>query len=285
MVLKSSMEFISRRTSVRTYLDKEIGQDVYKSLVEVLSNAEKTPGPFGHSSRYHIVKLDGKESYRGEKLGTYGFIKGHKGFVAAVCSREDEAIVDLGYSFEKIIIRMTELGLGTCWLGGTFDRDVFMKFIDVKKNEFIPAITPFGYGTEKRRMKDKAIRKMAGADNRKEWGEMFFKGDFGTELKPADAGNLDKAFEMVRIGPSASNKQPWRIVLSGDAAHFYLDFNPDYGGNKMGFPMQKLDIGIAMCHFELACNELGRNGKWAFNRPEIAVPNKQYQYIASYLFL
>jgi hypothetical protein len=230
------------------------------------------------------VKLDGKESYKGEKLGTYGFIKGNKGFVAAVCLRDDESIIDLGYSFEKIIIDMTGLGLGTCWLGGTFNRESFMKFIDVKENELIAAVTPFGHGTDKKRMKEKAIRKMAGADNRKEWSEMFFKGDFGTELKPADAGNLAKAFEMVRIGPSASNKQPWRIVLDSGAAHFYLDFNPDYGGNKMGYPMQKLDIGIAMSHFELACVELGRAGKWTFQKPAIEVSNKQYQYISSYTF-
>jgi hypothetical protein len=279
------MDIISKRTSVRTFQDREIGEDVFDALNRILIEAGKEPGPFGHSSRYHIVKLDGKESHKGEKLGTYGFIKGHKGFVAGVCLRNDEAIIDLGYTFERVILKMTGLGLGTCWLGGTFDRDVFMKFIDVKENELIPAITPFGYGTEKRRMKDRAIRKMAGADNRKQWGEMFFKGDFARPLITEDAGSLAKAFEMVRMGPSASNKQPWRIVLCANLAHFYLDFNPDYGGNKLGFPMQKLDIGIAMCHFELSCNELGRKGIWRFERPDIEVPNKQHQYIASYLFL
>lgn len=278
------IEIISRRTSVRTYQDREISRDNFDVLEKILAEASNKPGPFGHRSRYHIVMLDGKESYKGEKLGTYGFIKGHNGFIAAICSRNDEAIIDLGYSFEKVIIKMTDLGLGTCWLGGTFSRESFMKFIDVKENELIAAVTPFGYGTEKKRMKEKAIRKMAGADNRKEWREMFFKDNFDMPLKAEDAGGLAKAFEMVRIGPSASNKQPWRIVLGNGAAHFYLDFNPDYQGNKMGYPMQKLDIGIAMSHFELACVELGRKGKWAFVKPGIEVPNKQYQYISSYTF-
>jgi nitroreductase len=281
----SVIEIISGRTSVRTYQDKEISQDDFDALNRILAEAGKEQGPFGHHSRFHVVKLDGKESYKGEKLGTYGFIKGHRGFVAAICSRDDEAIIDLGYVFEKVIIGMTGFGLGTCWLGGSFNRESFMKFIEVKDDEIMPAITPFGYGAEKKRMKDRAIRKMAGADNRKQWGEMFFNGDFATSLKPEDSGNLAKAFEMVRVGPSASNKQPWRAVLATGAAHFYLDFDPSYMGNKMGFPMQKLDIGIAMCHFELSCNELGRKGIWRFERPDIEVPNKQHQYIASYLFL
>lgn len=269
---------------MRTYRDEGIAKDVFDALNTVIAGAEKEPGPFGHHSRFYIIVMDGKESYKGEKLGTYGFIKGHKGFVAGVCLHKDEAIIDLGYAFEKVILEMTKLGLGTCWLGGSFSRESFMKFIPVKEGELIPAVTPFGYGAEKQRMKDRAIRKMAGADNRKEWNELFFRGDFNTPLKADDAGALAKAFEAVRIGPSASNKQPWRIVLGGDAAHFYLDFDPNYMGNKMGFPMQKLDIGIAMSHFELACRELGRNGKWTFGKPAFIAPNAQYQYIASYTF-
>jgi len=89
---------------------------------------------------------------------------------------------------------------------------------------------------------------------------------------------------MVRLAPSASNKQPWRIVLSEDknTCHFYLEPTPNYSGNKMGFEMQRIDMGIAMCHFELACKELKLSGKWKVNDPKIDLLNEQTEYIVSW---
>ena len=53
------------------------------------------------------------------KLGTYGFIKGAYSFIASSTVREEFALESLGYQMEKIVLKATELGLGTCWLGGT----------------------------------------------------------------------------------------------------------------------------------------------------------------------
>jgi hypothetical protein len=33
----------------------------------------------------------------------------------------------------------------------------------------------------------------------------------------------------------------------------------------MGFDMQRIDMGIAMCHFQLSCHEMGINGEWAMD--------------------
>lgn len=41
---------------------------------------------------------------------------------------------------------------------------------------------------------------------------------------------------------------------------FFLSRTPGY--KSLGFDLQKNDIGIAMCHFELSANELGLKGKW-----------------------
>jgi len=60
---------------------------------------------------------------------------------------------------------------------------------------------------------------------------------------------------MVRIAPSASNKQPWRIVKIEGAWHFFLERTKGYGDGiifkllKLA-DIQRLDMGIAMCHFE-----------------------------------
>ncbi len=283
----SMIDTIKKRTSVRTYDEQKITEEIFDQITIILKKFEAEPGPFGNYSRFQILKLDNEESHQGVKLGTYGFIKGHMAYLVAICSKENEAIIDMGYSFEKVILNMTQMGLGTCWIGGTFSRESFMKFIDLKDNEFIGAISPIGYGSDNNRIKEKIIRRTAGADNRKSWDQMFFKNDFSTELKKEHAGELEIAFEMVRWGPSASNKQPWRLMLVEEqdirTIHFYLDFDPKYTGNtKLGYPIQKLDIGIAMSHFEVSAIELEKAGKWVFEEPDMKKINDQYEYVGSY---
>lgn len=77
---------------------------------------------------------------------------------------------------------------------------------------------------------------------------------------------------MLRLAPSASNKQPWRILKSEDAFHFYLKRTQGYNKMGKGTDLQKLDIGIAMSHFEIACKELKLKGEWTNMNPKITSP-------------
>jgi hypothetical protein len=43
-----------------------------------------------------------------------------------------------------------------------------------------------------------------------------------------------------------------------------------------------LDIGIAVCHFDLSAKELGMKGKWGFNEP-IIERTKELKYIISWI--
>lgn len=72
---------------------------------------------------------------------------------------------------------------------------------------------------------------------------------------------------MLRLAPSASNKQPWRVLVDNEKFHFYLARNKGYG-EALGYDVQKIDIGIAMCHFELTMQELGFKGKWKEDNPK-----------------
>jgi hypothetical protein len=79
---------------------------------------------------------------------------------------------------------------------------------------------------------------------------------------------------MVRIGPSASNKQPWRIIRDADPPvfHLFLERTKNYYENNRRMfglmDIQRIDMGIAMCHFETSCREAGIAGAWAVNPPQ-----------------
>jgi hypothetical protein len=45
--------------------------------------------------------------------------------------------------------------------------------------------------------------------------------------------------------------------------------------------MQRLDMGIAMCHFELTTEEVGLEGEWIEKEPDLALP-KRCEYLVSW---
>jgi hypothetical protein len=49
--------------------------------------------------------------------------------------------------------------------------------------------------------------------------------------------------------------------------------------------MQLLDMGIAMCQFELACKELEIKGRWSVANPAIQLPTDNTEYLVSWITL
>ena len=282
---KSIIEMIKIRRSVRTFNEVPISEDVYKEIGEYLEAKENLIGPFGRKIQIQIIPVNNKVTDKGIKIGTYGIIKNSKAFIVGGVEKDNMALVEHGYVFEALILYLAKLNLGTCWLGGTFKRDSFEKQIDLGNNEIIPVVSPVGYTDENKRFLESFMRFAAKSDKRKPWGELFFSGGFNKALNYDEAGSFSVPMEMVRLGPSASNKQPWRIVLSEDKkiCHLYLAQTPNYSGNKMGFEMQRIDIGIAMCHFEMSCKELNLKGNWETKDPDISLPDNNMKYITSWI--
>ena len=67
---------------------------------------------------------------------------------------------------EKIILYATEIGIGTCWLGGTFRRSRFAERAGIVENMEIPSVAAIGYIADKMSLTEKLIRKSAKSDKR-----------------------------------------------------------------------------------------------------------------------
>ena len=85
----------------------------------------------------------------------------------------------------------------------------------------------------------------------------------------------------MRLAPSATNKQPWRILR--DAAqntfHFYLSRAFGYK-SLWHVSLQNIDMGIAICHFGLTTQETGLKGKLQIDAA--APKEKSLDYIATW---
>lgn len=271
---KSIIELIKSRRSIRSYDGKDIKEEKLEKLRGFIEEINKEANI---KARFTLPTND-KEDGKAKKLGTYGVISGANSFIVGILDKDEKDLVEFGYLFEKIVLFATDLDLGTCWLGGTFNRANFQENLDLKENEFIPIVSPVGNPKEKPGIVARLMKVGAGSDKRMSWNELFFQGG---RLKPLDkdtAGEYATPLEMLRLGPSAVNKQPWRIVKDGDDFHFYLSRSRGY---KIGaYDMQKNDMGIAKCHFELTARELGLQGSW-MEKEDIQM-EKDWEYISTW---
>ena len=274
--MESMIEAINRRVSVRSYADRSIEQSKKQELINLLESANE--GPFGNKVRFTLIDLSEMENNEIGSLGTYGFISGANLFIVSAIKDGAGAMVDLGYSFEKLILAATNLGLGTCWLGGTFKRANFAKRVNASEDEILAAISPIGYARDRRTVREMAVRRFANSDRRKPWKELFFEGEFNTPLSKDSVDVYAVPLECVRLGPSASNNQPWRVVYQKQqgAFHFYLKRTWGYDKFNGRIDLQLVDMGIAMCHFELGSRETGHSGTWEVEKPDLAVGNAEY---------
>ncbi len=278
-------EIIRARSSWRSYDGRPLGGEERERLAEFV--AAPGAGPFGGPVRLELVEASAEDRAELGKLGTYGTVKGARTFLAGAVRRGAMDLEDYGCVFERAVLEATALGLGTCWLGASFDHSGFAAAIDLADDEVLPAVSPVGYVASTRTLVDATTRFFARSGKRKPWEELFFDGDFATPLAREAAGPYADVLEMVRLAPSASNRQPWRVVKEAgrDVFHLFINRSAIYSRfttNVAGADLQRIDMGIACCHVELAARGPGLGGKWeVLEPPEIDLPART-KYVATW---
>lgn len=264
-------QLVRNRRSVRTFDGREIRREDREKL---LSFIEGIDNPYGIPLEFQL--LDAKEQGL-----TCPVVSGTNLYVGAKARMVPHVNEAFGYSFELLVLYAQSLGIGTVWVGGTMDRAAFERSMELRGDEIMPCVSPLGYPANSLSLRENMMRKAIKADSRMAFETLFFDGAFGVPLTEAKAGALAEPLEMVRLAPSAVNKQPWRVVVTGNAVHFYLKRAKGLADGA-ALDMQKIDLGIALCHFSLAAREKELDVTFAIQDPGIpADPGTEY--IASYL--
>jgi nitroreductase len=278
-------ELVQRRYSCRTYSGHPLADELARKLRTAL--ADETRGPFGARARFALVAATDEDPAILRGLGTYGVLKGVKAYIAGAVGRGELDMEDMGYLLERIVLYATDLGLGTCWLAGTFTRSRFAQRIALREDESMPAVIAVGYAAERPRIVDGLIRAGVRADRRLPWRQLFYDGGFDTALTPQQAGPYAAPLAMVRAAPSGTNHQPWRVVRAGGDWHFYVRRSrpgPLARSRAKGRrDVQRVDMGIAMCHFALSAAEQRLQGTWQIAPPAIAAPDGLTDYVATWV--
>ncbi len=272
----SYIEAIKIRRSIRNYDKKPIEKELLVLIDEMLKNP--AIGPFGNKPRFVFIERPAAREQSRVKLGTYGFIN-HAAYFLGGCIEDFEfSEVDYGYSLERIIIELTRINIGTCWVGGTFKRKDYEILLKTSKTEKIPCITPVGYKAEKKSLRERMGLVLTDGSIRNEFNSMFFEDDLNNPIQFNPSDKYHQALECVRRAPSAINKQPWRVIKTNNKYNFYIMRDKMVGKSKTN-DLQKVDLGIALAHFKLALEEQLVVGKWHISNPEIS----DMEYIISWV--
>jgi len=245
------IDAIIKRVSTRTYLKEKLSEKDHNMIDMLVHEHHTLKGPFGNFIEF-LFTLNDSNNENGQKIGTYGLIKNVPAFVGGACEDKLESIVDFGFCFENLILSLTKIGYDTCWLGGTFKRSDYRRLL--LKNEIIPAISPVGHRANKRSFAERAIRTSTKPLNRLDNSLLFKNYEDELLFDMSEESIMSQCLDLVRIGPSASNKQPWRLYIDGNNIHFYLERTNNYPSKSIGYDIQALDIGIALNHFSHGLN-------------------------------
>ena len=257
------IQAMKERRSVRSFNGHPLSKETISALQKIVSDSYTLFG--GHITirlKYFDIKGDFKPS-------TYGVIKGASDYFLMAIGEGEDSELTAGFQFEQVVLKAWELGLGTCWIAGTYKGSQFDQGEKWPEGESLKIICPVGV-SEKQRMFEKVMRLTVGSDKRKPFSELFFEDDFSKSLKPDS--RFGESLEMLRIAPSSTNSQPWRVLVKGEKVLFY--YKPKY-------PITIIDMGIGICHFYETEKYNGFDGKFE-KETNFPVPPEDWKYLISY---
>jgi nitroreductase len=246
------LEAIERRVSVRSFDKRSIETELLERLVTLARKA-------GHltDTPPRIEPVSGAERTQriiSHAIGSYGLVLTPPHLLVGVMPTEsDSARIDLGYVLEQVVLEATRLGLGTCWITGTYDAQSAGDAVGMAQGEVAAAVIALGYPSERGwgRIHTGAVRRLARGHKRKPLKEIVFTERWGEPWSPDDADpTLVSVLERARLAPSAVNRQPWRFVVQPHGLALAL------------VQPKPIDAGIVMAHVTLAAQALGREGRW-----------------------
>lgn len=236
-------EAIQKRISCRSYQETPIDAEILKILEAMVDALNAESG-----LHIQLITSDGKNKPL-LKLASAMFSGQVFTYAALVGGKDVISAEKIGYYGEKLVLKATQLGLGSCWVAGTFDAQSVCA--EIGAEEKLWDVVPLGYPTEKIPVKQKMIRAGIRARDRKL--AQFVDSELTFEQLP---DWMQRAVEAVRMGPSAVNQQPVNFIYRDKkiTAKLWKDSNA----------MVYNDLGIAKCQFETGAAAFGVQGHWDF---------------------
>ena len=229
------------RISNRDYLDQPLSSKEVLLLDKVITRLNTESG-------LHMQLICEDPQVFGSLRKSYGMFSGVRNYVAMVGSRKDPDLMEkCGYYGQQLVLHATTMGLGTCWVGGTYDRQKCS--CAVAPDEALCCVIAIGPVANQRRTKEKVIRS---AIHRKSKTPSQLARGMGDAPDWFMAG-----IAAVQRAPSAMNRQPilFRYTTDGTVTAEIAEESA----------YSEIDLGIAKYHFEIGVH----GGTWTWGSPGV----------------
>ena len=277
---------IQNRKSVREFSDRYVSfEDIEKiktyynhHVRRLLPEVETELRMFGLDAR---AVLEGAAGYK-------QFLVGSPQYMVLLSAKGPNSGENAGYIMEDLILKLTDMGLDSCWLTFT-DSEYVKTALEIDSPLEVAAIAAFGYGvktTKRLRLNVLSMSKVDVAAQRQYFApkkgvsDLVFLNDWGSRQGVEEfIGFYDdmlwEAFYAAALSPSYLNRQPYGFVLRD--GRVYLVQVPDEHTDEID---GRLGLGIVLLHFSAVAEQWAGKVTWSFEDKALELPDG-YKVVAS----
>ncbi|MBQ7778157.1 MAG: nitroreductase family protein [Oscillibacter sp.] len=278
---------IQNRKSVREFSDRYVSfEDIdkiktyySKSVRRLLPEVETELRMFGLDAR---AVLEGAAGYK-------QFLVGSPQYMVLLSAKAPGAGENAGYIMEDLILKLTDMGLDSCWLTFT-DSEHVKTALEIDSSLDVAAIAAFGYGvktTKRLRLNVLSMSKVDVAAQRQYFspkkgvGDLVFLDSWGNrDGVEAFIGFYDdmlwESFYAASLSPSYLNRQPYGFVLR-DGRVYLVQAPDEHTGEIDG----RLGLGIVLLYFSALAEQWAGKLNWNLEAAGALSLPEGYKAIAS----
>ena len=269
---------IENRRSVREFTDQKVCPC---ALTEIREYYHKDAKRLNADIKTALLVFteDAKEKLEGA-AGYEKFLIGAPNYLVLLSKAHPQAVLNAGYMMQDLSLKLSDMGLGSCWITFTDSRAV-KKALAIDSKLEVAAILAFGHGKKaplrprinilsmsnvdikaKRRYMDpkKSVKELAYLNS---WGNCHgledYLGFFGDALW--------ESLYAASLSPSYLNRQAYAFLL-GDSGVTLISQPDRYNTEHDG----QLSLGIAMLHFDAVAENWSGKPNWNFEPKAVELP-------------
>lgn len=231
------IEAINFRKSIRNYKEESVSPEDLKKIKNIINEAKPL---------YENILMETFLIEDGEKIqDTFkGFIAKYTKvkaphYLAFTSEIVEGHLVNIGFIGEEIVLKLTQLGIGTCWLGAPIKQDQFKTIVNVQGDQKFIILIALGY----------PVKQLSLVENRKRLDKSkVITGAYENQYEPIIQALID--------APSAINSQPTKLSIDNNKFDLYLE-NKNLLTRNMLKDTNHIDVGIGLNHIYNSAVELG----------------------------
>jgi len=260
------------RTSCRKFDSPPLDETTYNKVLDTL----KFVKPIQADNQAGFLMLNElNKSQLAVAQGTYGRFIVSPHLMIPYTEKSSDSLVELGFQSQQAVIKLEELGLGSCYVGAHNRVHKLQQEFGLSETSHLAAVLIYGKPAPSQQQKNinQSYRTLIGSRKRKPIEQIFAESiPSATALPP----QWEAILEAGRWAPSATNAQPWRLLpIDGE---FQLFTNPAAypiilnAGSKLMYALY--DAGIIMANILIAAQAFGIHVRWTLQH-ETRIPNQK----------